>query len=396
MHRTFLLALAALLVFQTAVLLAKYLGEVADGARFGGDFIVFYEAAKQAASGNIQAIYRTDKIDGADIADMAKKIQTASGETIALAPFVYPPHALFALRSLAEFSSYGSAAVFWSVISLVAFYVTLFLHIRHFPAPALAIMVALPLPLLLGALFSGQTSMLVAALFLAAAFFLPTRPMLAGVLIGCMSIKPQLGLLVPVALLAAGQIRAFFAAALTTLSMLALATLWLGISIWSDYIYALRYFSDFVATGFERIVMLPLSPYLSLRLLGVGPLWANLLQGMVTLALAVWIWKVFRPRDPMRLDLRLGILACAVLLATPYALGYDMPILALALVPLIGRIWTGGFSGGLEIAALTLTLAAIFLQPLLVPYGLPVACPALFLLFTALTRRYRAEATKIL
>jgi uncharacterized membrane protein len=51
----------------------------------------------------------------------------------------------------------------------------------------------------------GQNSMLSAAIIAGAVLCLDTRPLLAGVLIGLLAYKPQLGLLFPLALAATGQ-----------------------------------------------------------------------------------------------------------------------------------------------------------------------------------------------
>src|SRR6185437_7428179 len=51
------------------------------------------------------------------------------------------------------------------------------------------------------------------------------RPVLSGILFGLLAYKPQFGLLIPVALLMAGQWRAISAAALTVIALMAVTTL---------------------------------------------------------------------------------------------------------------------------------------------------------------------------
>lgn len=67
---------------------------------------------------------------------------------------------------------------------------------------------------------------------------LSMRPRLAGVLIGLMVIKPQFGLLVPVALLAGGHYKTFASAAVTIAVMALFATIALGPAIWIDFLWA--------------------------------------------------------------------------------------------------------------------------------------------------------------
>jgi len=78
---------------------------------------------------------------------------------------------------------------------------------------AYAVLIAFSLPFLSANLFSGQTGALIAVFFLGMAYFLPTRPVLAGICIGFMAVKPQMGLLIPLALVASGQWRVVAAAA---------------------------------------------------------------------------------------------------------------------------------------------------------------------------------------
>jgi hypothetical protein len=105
--------------------------------------------------------------------------------------------------------------------------------------------------------------------------------------------------------------------------------------------------------------------------------------------------RVFwRGRDDGRLDLRLGALATGALLATPYSLSYDTPMLALAILPLLARAWRRGWDG-LELAAVTALLVSPFVTPLAMKAHLPFGPAALLLAFGALYRRHRLEAVSV-
>ena len=62
------------------------------------------------------------------------------------------------------------------------------------------------------------------------------RPLLAGILIGTLTLKPQLGLLFPVMLAASGRWRVFVAAAVTGLLIAAAAAALFGPQAWSDFV----------------------------------------------------------------------------------------------------------------------------------------------------------------
>src|SRR5208282_1291227 len=82
----------------------------------------------------------------------------------------------------------------------------------------------------------GQNGFLSAALLGGAAVWLDKRPVLAGVCFGCLAYKPQLGIIVPLALAVAGRWRCFAAAGATVLALSALATLAFGVEIWPAFI----------------------------------------------------------------------------------------------------------------------------------------------------------------
>ena len=69
-------------------------------------------------------------------------------------------------------------------------------------------------------------------LFGAALLTLTKRPIVSGILFGCLAYKPQFALVIPVALLAAGQWRAIAAAAGTVIALVAVTSLAFGWDIW--------------------------------------------------------------------------------------------------------------------------------------------------------------------
>ena len=81
----------------------------------------------------------------------------------------------------------------------------------------------------------GQNGFLTAALFAGALVTLERRPGTAGVLFGLLAYKPQFGLMIPLALLAAGRWRAIAAAAATVAAMLLATMLAFGLEIWRAF-----------------------------------------------------------------------------------------------------------------------------------------------------------------
>ena len=399
-----LLLFAAVLGLQTGVNLARYFSELAHGGHFGGDFISFWRAAQRARLGDIAAIYNPD----------AWRSALSVGTPHDIFWFVYPPFALFGLWPLGRMT-YNEAVAWWSLAPLPFYFALAWglakrsgLGGQAAPAAgnlasrilAFAVLGAFALPFLSANLFSGQTGTCIAVFLLGAAYFWRDRPILAGICIGLMAVKPQLGLLVPFALAAAGQWRTFAAAAATITALAASATLWLGVAIWNDYARILELFGSLVGRGYAGIRQLALGPYVSLQGVGAPAPVAALLQGAISLAVLMVILRVFwrtgagqadPNHDDGRLDLRLGLLTAGALLSTPYSLSYDTPMLVLAMIPLLARAWRTGWDT-VELLAIVSLPMLPYAQPLLAGYHVPFSLCALSLMFCVLYRRYLREA----
>lgn len=403
LQKPLLLLFAMYLATQASVNLTMYFHEMSDGSRFGGDFICFWNAAHRVRHGDITAIYDPDTW---------QRILSTNTTGI-ISWFVYPPFTLFGLWPLGD-ATYNEAVLAWSLVPLAFYFALIVLLAKRSglgaganPAcennwqrtQAYAVLIAFSLPFLSANLFSGQTGALIAVFFLGAAYFWPTRPILAGICIGLLAIKPQMGLLMPFALIASGQWRVVAAAATTVLSLIVLSTIWLGAAIWTDYLRMSQLFGHFVGRGYDQIQQLALGPYVALQGAGMPAALAGFLQVAVTVAVLTVIIQGFLQCKPNkqelrkedgRLDLRLALLAAGTLLATPYSLSYDTPLLMLSVIPLLARSWRDGWDG-IELASVTALLILPYAQPLAVGSHVPFAFLALLLWFGVLYRRFQKE-----
>ena len=126
------------------------------------------------------------------------------------------------------------AAAIWVAATAAAYALTLR---RLLPKPALTILLAYP-AVTICALF-GQNGLFSAALFGGAALTLDRAPITAGILIGCLAYKPQLGILAPIALLCARRFTALAAAAATVAILAAISTAAFGTASWRAFLDAL-------------------------------------------------------------------------------------------------------------------------------------------------------------
>lgn len=391
LQKKLLLAFALLLCLQTIASTIKYFAEISHQGHFGGDFIVFWRTAQLVFAGNYRAIY--------DIQQLTQVLGADAMTPDTYGPFVYPPHMLFLLWPLGNLS-YNQAVIVWSLLPLAGFLAAFGallkrseLYTNHYSGYFVAF--ACVTPFLTANLFTGQSSTLIALLFLLVFLWWERRPVLAGVCIGLIALKPQLGLLFPIALAATRQWRMMGAAALTVIATTSLATLVFGVAIWADYLNMSQQFGWYLQAGVSYFDKLALAPYLSLHGLeaaGISSMVAAVVQAMITLGMAMVTWRLFRQENAPQ-DLKFALLATAALLATPYAMTYDTPLLAAAIISLVGRFWRYGFGNLAEVGVLAAVLVMPFGQAFFLPWHIPFACLTTLALWVVLYRRYRVEKT---
>jgi hypothetical protein len=290
------------------------------GAPIYTDFTTAWVAGLQALQGNVATLY--------DPAEFLK-MQTA---LLGALDFVYPnwPYPPTFSLLLAPFATlpYGWAFITWNLLTLAGFLSVVYLIARRSPAIALV----LASPFTAWNFLAGQNGFLMASLLGGALLFLERQPILAGVFIGCLTYKPQFGILLPVALVAGSQWRAI-ASAVTTFALLAGASIAaFGVSSWEAFprglfqqlgvVVDIEGGPQFAANwGYIQTV------YGLIRYLhgSAAMAWAG--QGSLTLCAAAIVWLVWR--SPARYALKAALLSTAALLATPYAFAYDLAALAI-------------------------------------------------------------------
>jgi alpha-1,2-mannosyltransferase len=389
LQKKLLFAFALIFALQTGVFLIKYLLEV-QGGRFGGDFICFWQAAQRVRHGDLAAIYDPDGW---------RKALESKPKFITWMP--YPPFTLALLWPLGNLT-YNAAVAWWSLAPLPVYAGLVAIMGRRLQRASwlavTAITCAFALPFLSVNLFTGQIGAVIAILFLAAAYFWTRRPILAGICIGLLAVKPQMGVLIPFALLAAGQWRTIWAAGATIIALVVGSVLWLGAGIWGDYARLTQLFGQVMAGGYNGIKQLALGPYVAFRAADIPVSVAVPLQAVISLTVVAVTVHVFwrgrgrRADTAEKASLRMGVLAAGTLLATPYTLFYDTPLLVLALLPLLSRAWRQGwdFSTLLAISALMLFPYA---PSIVMGHQTPFGAVALALTFGVLYRRYRQETS---
>jgi alpha-1,2-mannosyltransferase len=283
------------------------------GKPVGADFVTFYAASKLARSENPAAVYDIPRLHAVE--------QAVIGEPISTWAWYYPPSFLLLVLPLSCLP-YLAALGLWMGGSLLG-YLRL---IRRIAPHRLAPWLMLAFPFVGQNLFYGQNGFISALLLGGGLLWLDANPWLAGGLLGLLSYKPQLALLIPVALAAGGRGRALIGAAASAAG-LALASLSvLGPDSWAAFWATV----PLVQKLMDRPAIWSKMPtaYAAARLLGATLPAALMIQGLAAaaaLGAVIWVW-----RRPSSRCCRGSILAVAIFLATPYALEYDLAVLGLA------------------------------------------------------------------
>ena len=183
-----------------------------------GDFFQFWSAPVVARSSGASFVY---DIQGFHAAQLALGLSADH-----FLPFPYPPTFLAFLWPLGSLSIEVAFVVFMTGTFL--FYLIASLdRWRLLPFAAFN-------PAVVANFLAGQSGFLSAGLMLGAARLLTKHPVVAGVLFGLLTYKPQLGLMVPVALLAARQWTCIVSAALTLVLIIASTSCWFGVEAWVE------------------------------------------------------------------------------------------------------------------------------------------------------------------
>ena len=313
--RSFVAAAAAIYLYD---LLRQTRDHLTNGALrpFGDDFINYWSGAYLAWHGRAADIYNPAAFHAFE--------QSVAGAPIQAYHYSYPPVLLLMTAPLA-LTPYVPGLALWLVSSWYAFYRALKLAM---PGRG-ALLMALAAPAVFINAVGGQNGCWTAALFGFGLGLIERRPVLAGGLLGLLIYKPQLGLLIPVALLAGRHWRAFISAGIVSTALLAASWLWLGSDIWADYLRNLGLLRQMILEDGTGVWHRFVSVFVAARRLGAPVDLAYVLQALAGLVALVAVALVWWRRDAPA-GARYAVLVTGTCLATPYLQDYDLVFGALA------------------------------------------------------------------
>jgi alpha-1,2-mannosyltransferase len=360
-----------------------------NGKPIGSDFSSFYAAGSLVLDGRANDVY--------DMALHYAREQQMFGAATPYYGWLYPPIFLLVATPLA-LMPYPLALAVWQ-IGTFALYLSVIgaivrkMHQRGTAIGPIWLPIAAGFPAVFVNLGHGQNGFLTAGLFGAALLALPTRPVISGVLFGLLAYKPQFALVVPIALLAAGQWRTVVAAGITVMALVAVTSLAFGANLWLAFAASTetsrRLLLENGDVGFEKLQ----SVFAAVRMWGGGIPLAYAVQGVASAAAVcgtAWVWRSSSDRA-----LKGALLIIATLLASPHVLDYDLMMLA----PAIAFIVSAGVAGGFRDYEISV-LAAAWIVPLLSRSiagvtGIPLGLLVLLALYVFTLRRAAAGSRRI-
>jgi hypothetical protein len=276
------------------------------------DFLGVWSAAKLALAGQPSAAY-----DNSLLHALEASAATFSNPGAQL-PFPYPP-AYMAFAAPFGLLSFPAALIVWVIVTF-AFY--MFAARRLLPGSG---WLAAAFPAVFANAAIGQNGFLTAGLFMTGLSLLSASPFTAGAVLGCLVIKPQLGILLPVALLAGRNWRAIAGATLSATGIILAGIFVFGTATTIAWMGEAPLIANVTSAGLMGWVKLA-SVYAAARQIGLPPQTALAIHGIVAVAAAVMVWNVWRStRDE---GLKIATLAAGSTLMSPYVFYYDALILA--------------------------------------------------------------------
>lgn len=271
----------------------------------------------------------------------------------------YPPHLLLLTWPLG-FLSYPAAYALFMAVTGGWFTMTVWAWTRRAAGPdagtVFAVAMGLLAPFYLLQVFAGQNGFFFGAAMLQALYCRKTRPVAAGLLFAVLTMKPQLGLLLPLLLLAERRFATIAWATAFTAGLIGLSAAIFGVSAWAAFFEVTLPHQQYVSAHWSGpfLYMMP-TWFAAFRAMGIayGPALTLHACLAVPLVLAC-LFAMLRAPDE---ETRSRLLLAGTFVLAPYAFNYDMgALLTMVAVPVAVRAvlqgggWAFAFAAGLVLA----------------------------------------------
>lgn len=288
---------------------------------YGLDFVNFW-AAPRIVHADLGALFSVPAYNSA--------LSALYGAALPLHVWSYPPSALLLLEPFSRLP-YWWAFALWTALGAGLY---LFCVLRGVPPGQrrIAALLALCAPAALLNALGGQNGFFTASLTLGALSLMRTEPPRAGALIGLFSLKPQLGFVWPVLLIARRRWDSIGVAILVAMALIGLSLAVYGSASWHGFLATtLRWQASFIdrPPGNRNYEPMMCALPLMLQQWGMATAWAFRCQLLLAIFVLATLVPAFK-RVP-NFSVRALLVTSGGLLLSPYLFNYDMVGLAGAL-----------------------------------------------------------------
>ncbi len=282
------------------------------GVVFGSDFMNMWHFGKAALADVPSLWYDNDRYNAhlqTHVADYPTQYLS------------YPPHVML-LAAPFGMMGYKTALAVFCMISALCYH----LATRDILKSTVSRLALWVMPTVALTLVAGQLSVLLAAAFIVIFRTLDSRPWIAGLLIALMTVKPQIGFIFPIFLLATGRYKVFAFASLFSVLFIGSSIAIYGVSVWETFLQT--------RVGEQMELLLYIHPMtrgwmpsvaVNAGIAGLGPQAMGIAHVTVALAaIGFMIWGVRQTTDKF---LQYALFLAVSFVATPYLMIYDTVIL---------------------------------------------------------------------
>ncbi|MBR0723434.1 glycosyltransferase family 87 protein [Bradyrhizobium manausense] len=286
------------------------------------DFAAFHIVAQRIWLGDLDLTYQ--------FASFTKMQMAAAGGSVGVMPWTYPPQFDLLLAPFAFLPGWAAYFLF-TAVTLAAYLMVLRVIAGHGFAAVLVVF----FPAIAITIGIGQNGLLTGALIGLVCINADRRPVLSGVVLGMMVIKPHLAVAAGIYMLLTRRWPAVLTAAIVVTTSSLVCTLAFGPQIWIAWLGSIREAASYLEDGRYQLFRM-ISAYAALYNAGLPAAWAFWGQmAMAALALVTVALAIARGPSPR---FALGIVAVASVMISPYAYDYDLPIVGIGLALLLPEL----------------------------------------------------------
>jgi len=316
------------------------------GEVLGRDFANYWSGAQLAAAKKTEIVYDIRAFHAFQEAHVAPEKE--------LRWYAYSPVALLLSLPIAVFG-YLPGLIFWQLAGGLVCGVIL----ARLVGWRLAVPLVVAPPASYFNAVAGQNGAFTAALMAGGIMLLRRRPVIAGILFGAMCFKPQLALLIPVALAGGGYWRSLVTFVVTGIVLFAASVAFFGQKAWVAYTKIAPNNLAILQSVDLNWHRMP-SVYVMARTFGMSSLTAFGVQGLSSLVVSAVVFVIWKKE--ISILIKGAALVIGTFLATPYAWDYDMVMITFATVFFFtGKETTSRFEKLAVVTAMLVPLLALII-----------------------------------